>query len=268
MRIRRPKPNSVALAVWCLPILALALALVAITRPEQAVAAPAKNSCEACHSNPDFLVQNKQLFDYFQEWTGSVHEQEGVSCVDCHGGNAAAADKAEAHADGVGASDPDSGVYYANIPDVCGSCHAEILAGFRKSHHFEHLRGKERDPQGPSCVTCHGSIDSEVLNVNSVAAACARCHNDERDNHPEHPEKAQAILNRFLSIDRFYRYIGIRAEPDEARAFFERIDPKLRKLAVTWHGFDLEQIEAETAEVFTLLEVKRDEIRARRAEAE
>jgi hypothetical protein len=54
-------------------------------------------------------------------------------------------------------------------------------------------------------VTCHGSINSEVLNVNSVAVACARRHNEERDNRPNDPEKARAVLNRFLSIRRFHR---------------------------------------------------------------
>ena len=106
-----------------------------------------------------------------------------------------------------------------------------------------------------------------MLNVNTVADSCARCHNEERDNHPDNPAKARAILNRFLSIHRFYRYITIRAEPKEARAFFEAIDPQLEQLSVTWHTFDLEKIDEELQQVLSVMRAKRDELRQRRAAA-
>jgi hypothetical protein len=231
--------------------------------PESAIS-PSGNPCEDCHRDPDFLVTNNQLYDYYQQWSGSVHQLEDVSCDDCHGGDAAATDKDAAHADGVRASDPTSGIYFKNVPDTCGTCHEEILTGFSESKHFEHVEKEKGEEQGPTCVTCHGSIDSAVLNVNTVTEACARCHNAESDNHPENPEKAQAILNRFLSIQRFYRYITIRAEPEEARAFFSALDPVLRKLSVTWHTFDLDLIDKETTEVLALMKAKRDEIRVRR----
>jgi nitrate/TMAO reductase-like tetraheme cytochrome c subunit len=236
----------------------------AAAAPPESAASPAENTCEDCHRNPDFLVTNNQLYDYYQQWSGSVHQLEDVSCDDCHGGDARAADKETAHADGVRASDPASGIYFKNIPDTCGTCHEEILEGFSQSQHFEHVEKKKGEEQGPTCVTCHGSIDSAVLNVNTVGEACMRCHNAESDNHPENPEKAREILNRFLSIQRFYRYITIRAEPEEAQAFFSALDPKLRKLSVTWHTFDLDVIDAETTAVLGLMKAKRDEIRVRR----
>jgi hypothetical protein len=257
----------VALGVSSTPLLALFLSLVLLVSPGRAAGADEASSCEDCHSDADFLVTNKQLYDYYQEWTASIHKQEEVSCDDCHGGNAEASGKVEAHGDGVRASDPASGVYYKNIPDMCGGCHEEILEGFRSSDHFEHVEKKKKnDDQGPTCVACHGSINSEILNVNSVAAACERCHNQERDNHPENPEKARDILNRFLSIHRFYRYITVRAEPAEAKAFFGELDPRIQQLSVTWHTFDLDAIDKGTAEVLTLLKAKRDELRKRRAE--
>jgi hypothetical protein len=265
MKSRRSKLHRVVLAVLPLPLLALFAALVSFGQPGYAAAEA--NSCEDCHSNPDFLVQNKQLFDYYRQWESSIHWQEGVTCEDCHGGNAEASDKDKAHGDGVKASDPASGIYYKNIPDTCGACHEEILEGFRKSNHFEHLDTKKDEPQGPTCVTCHGAINSEILNVNSVTEACARCHNAERKNHPDHPEKARAILNRFLSIHRFYRYIAIRAEPEEARAFFQAVDALTKKLVITWHTFDLEKIDQGTTEVLALLKAKRDQIRIRRQKA-
>jgi hypothetical protein len=53
----------------------------------------AVDTCVDCHSTPTFLVTNRKLFDYFQKWTSSLHKQEGVTCVDCHGGDPTRADK-------------------------------------------------------------------------------------------------------------------------------------------------------------------------------
>jgi hypothetical protein len=219
--------------------------------------------CVECHSNPRFLVTNNKLYEYFQEWELSVHKQEEVACVDCHGGNPGASDKKEAHGDGVGAADKASGIYFENVVKTCGDCHEDILEGFQESNHFEHMVAGEEEEQGPTCVTCHGSINVVILNVNSVQAACVRCHNEETENNPDIPEKAHVILNRFLSMHRFYRYIAIRAEPLEARQFFHEVDPSLRKLSVTWHTFDLDQIGEETSQVLGRLKAKRDEVRAR-----
>jgi len=247
-----------------LPLL-IALALFVALAPNAGASDEApENSCDACHGNPDFLVTNKQLYDYYQEWSRSVHRQEEVGCDDCHGGDAEEADKDKAHAEGVSASNPASGIHYKNIPETCGGCHEAVFEGFTTSVHFEHVEKKKGEQQGPTCVTCHGAIDSEVLDVSTVAEACARCHNEETENHPDHPEKARAILNRFLSIQRFYRYITVRGEPAEARAFFESIDPVMQQISVTWHTFDLEKIDAETAVVLILMKAKRDEVRNRR----
>jgi hypothetical protein len=225
--------------------------------------AESEDSCVDCHGDPGFLVTNKKLYDYFQQWEASVHRQEGVSCDECHGGRPDAADKDAAHAGGVGASDPQSGVYYANVADTCGTCHDTILEGFRTSEHFAHIEKKD-DKQGPTCVTCHGSINVEVLTVNSVEAACVRCHDEASGNHPEMPRRARDVLNRFLSIHRFYRYIAVHADPEEARTFFEAFDRRMEALSVTWHTFDIERAEAETAAALAVLKEKRAELRRRR----
>ncbi len=249
------------------------MALIALVLPgllsassEAQTQAEERDYCVECHSNPKFLVTNKKLYDYFQQWASSVHRQEDVSCMDCHGGDGTASDKTEAHGGAVAEAVEASGVNFKNIPDTCGGCHEGILEGFQKSAHFEHVVAKEQVAQGPTCVTCHGSINVGILNVNSVEEACARCHNQESDNHPENPAKARLILSRFLSIHRFYRYITIRIEPEEARAFFEDIDRRLQRLSVTWHTFDLPKIEEEVDEVLSVLKVKRDEVRRKRAE--
>jgi formate-dependent nitrite reductase cytochrome c552 subunit len=249
-----------------LALMALVLPGLLSTSPEAQTRVEERDTCVECHSNPKFLVTNKKLYDYYQQWTSSVHRQEDVSCVDCHGGDSATSNKNEAHGGAVAEATEVSGVNFRNIPDTCGGCHEGILEGFRKSAHFEHVAAKEQEAQGPTCVTCHGSINVGILNVNSVEEACTRCHNRESDNHPENPAKARLILNEFLSIHRFYRYITIRTEPEEGKAFFEDVDLKLRRLSVTWHTFDLPKIEEELEEVLALLKAKRDEVRRRRAE--
>ena len=101
--------------------------------------------------------------------------------------------------------------------------------------------------------------------------ALAREHHPDTNEGSKHSEEkfkliseAYNILGGFLSIQRFYRYIAIRATPDEAQKFFTEMDVRMGHLALTWHGFDLEKIDAETAEVLTTLKAKRDEIRQRR----
>jgi hypothetical protein len=251
-------PSSIPL------LLALLLPLALVDQAGHA--AEKANTCEVCHKDPDLLVTNKPLYDYYQEWSMSVHRQESVTCDDCHGGDPRTSGKDAAHGDGLGASDPSSGIHYAKVAETCGGCHQEILEGYRKSQHFEQVAAAKEQELGPTCVTCHGAINSDVLDFTSVGAACARCHNAERDNFPEYPAEAEKILNKFHSIHRFYRYIGIRAEPAEAKDFFEDLDARLQHLTVTWHTFDLEKIRAETAEVLTLLKAKRDEIRSRKAQ--
>jgi hypothetical protein len=120
-----------------------------------------------------------------------------------------------------------------------------------------------QEEQGPNCVTCHGSINSTVLNVNTVQEACARCHNDESENHPEIPEQAKTVLNKFLSIHRFYRYITVKGDPNETKEFFQNIGDRVYKLSVNWHTFDLDTAEEATGTLLDLLKKKRDEVRKR-----
>ena len=75
----------------------LLLPLVVLLPLELSASEREEDSCVDCHSDPDLLVKNKKLYDYFQEWSASVHKQEDVSCSDCHGGNPEVDDKDAAH---------------------------------------------------------------------------------------------------------------------------------------------------------------------------
>ena len=263
-----------------LPLAAVAcLASPAAGAPEPKAAA---NSCVTCHADPDFLVTRPRLYEYFQDWQQSLHAREAVSCSDCHGGRPEAAGKSEAHAGALGEDEAESAVNFANIPATCGGCHGDIEDAYRESKHFEHLVALQKeakvvpaakgakhatngnDKQGPSCVTCHRSMNTLVLDVTTVEAACSRCHNEKRDNHPEVPEAARQALNRFLSIDRLHRYVAVRMDPAASRPFLEGIDQEVEELQVQWHTFDLERIETATRRILEQLQRQRDEIRAAR----
>jgi nitrate/TMAO reductase-like tetraheme cytochrome c subunit len=241
------------------PLLALLL-FVSVAPWGSAGAAETGDSCVDCHSDPSFLVTNKKLYDYFQKWRDSIHGQEEVTCADCHGGDPDTADKRAAHGGNLEASDSVSAVNFRNIPSTCGSCHEEIYEGFRKSEHFAHVVAKEQEAQGPTCVTCHGSINVAVLNVNTVEETCSRCHDEDSENHPETPERARSLLNRFLSIHRYYRYITVRGDPAETKGFFDAVDARIHALSVTWHSFDLDAIEEKTEAVLESVRTKREEV--------
>jgi len=256
MSRERLRPRVPETGRWRLKLFVLALSallLLTLVAWESPRAQEAKDSCVDCHSKASFLVTNKKLYDYFQRWGSSIHKQEGVTCVDCHGGDRQSSDKETAHGGDLDAADAKSAVNFRNIPKTCGGCHEDIYRGFRESAHFEHLVSKGQEDQGPTCVTCHGSINVEVLNVNTVEETCRQCHNDETGNSPENAQEARALLNRFLSIHRYYRYITVRSDPAESKRFFDGVDAQLRDLSVSWHGFDLDEIGEKTEAVLHAL---------------
>ena len=247
-------------AVTALPAF-LALLLCSTPWGSASAAEEANGSCVECHSDSELMVTNKKLYDYFLRWGSSIHKQEGVSCDDCHGGSPEISDKQGAHGGDLGGAEAKSAVNFRNISDTCGECHEDILEGFRKSEHFEIVsNGEAVEQQAPTCVTCHGSINVAVLNVTTVEEICQECHNADSDNQPENPREARALLGSFLSIHRYYRYITVRGDPIETKAFFENIDEQIRDLIVTWHSFDLEAIDKKTEAVLQKLKAKREEV--------
>ncbi|MHC4957271.1 MAG: hypothetical protein ACYTGN_02770 [Planctomycetota bacterium] len=142
----------------------------------RSMTAPANQpqTCGRCHTN------NSR--DIAAEFSASVHGRavgDGLrgapSCADCH----------DAH----GATPP--GV--SDIVHVCGRCHTNTAAHFRKSPHFTaDMRcdscHKEADEQGPEyrgagCTTCHGvhAIErpgAHMLQGDDVGH-CGHCHRDD-----------------------------------------------------------------------------------------
>ncbi len=221
----------------------------------------ANDSCIDCHSDPDLIVTNKKLFDYYKEWNKSVHKQEEVTCSDCHGGNPDVSDKAKAHGGSKGARKMRRAVSFQNVPETCGQCHDDILDGYVKSNHFKHLKTRKQVKHGPNCVTCHGSLNSVALNVNTVSQTCQVCHNQKTQNNPEIPQKAEWLLNKFLSIHRLFRYITIKGRSADDLVFLKKAGTQIESLSEEWHTFNLKSFEQKTRLILDDLKGKRNEIR-------
>lgn len=224
-------------------------------------------SCIRCHSDPDFLVTHPRIYEYYRDWERSIHAQEGVTCSDCHGGNPNARDARRAHAEFAGENEARSAVGFSRVAETCGDCHDEILDAYRQSKHFAKLKEEKGDRHGPTCVTCHSAMNTLTLDVTTVETACARCHKEGTKIDPKIPQQARGALNKFLSIDRFHRYIAARMDPAQSGLFFREVDARVESLSILWHTFDLERIDAETRAVLDVMRAKRDEIRQQRAPA-
>lgn len=199
-----------------------------------------ENSCVRCHSE---LSASTFVGVKSHAWKGSIHQQHGVTCDKCHGGDPKSAEQVAAHAGIVGSSNPQSPVYFKNIPATCGKCHGAEYYKFTQSRHFQML---ESSGKGPECVTCHGSMVTKVLAPGSLAATCDRCHNERMGIFPEVPQKAKAVL-LLLRESRALLAAEERLHPhpkkgsDAARSFGEARGA-LHSAVLEWHRFDLDAI--------------------------
>ncbi len=194
-----------------------------------------------CHED----VIRKQATDNFQQWSDSVHSQYYVTCDACHGGNPAADTEAGAHASMKNASDPNSTIYFKNIPDTCGKCHSDVLANFKNTMHYQRLRAESR---APSCITCHQPHTFKVLKASELTNVCSVCHNP-KDNiaPPEVPNEAKQALEKQTELQDEI----LKAKDTVAQAKAQGIDVSTAQMDIDaavavmnnapslWHGFNL-----------------------------
>ena len=152
---------------------------------------PAANTCLTCHATQT----DTRLATPASLFAGpDVHRERGFACVDCHGGDSAAADKARAHDAGKGFKGAPKGP--AQIA-ACARCHSDAdvmrrfapkqrvdqAAEYATSVHGKQLAAGHTDVA--TCASCHGphgirlvsDAKSPVFPTN-VAATCATCHAD------------------------------------------------------------------------------------------
>jgi Cytochrome c3 len=170
-----------------LALLGLLLTAAAGVAPGRGEAAET-NACIDCHA-----ILPAPLNTPVDAMQHDVHAAKGISCVDCHGGDAQATDDS--------AMSPQKGFLgvpkRADIPAFCGRCHADgaymrrfnprlptdQLAQYWTSVHGQRLR--QGDQKVATCVSCHGAhgilapdqAESPVYAAN-VPATCGGCHSN------------------------------------------------------------------------------------------
>lgn len=137
-----------------------------------------RNACITCH---EFL--GGELAKPVSEWRGSIHQQNGITCDLCHGGDASislgnvgglsskefedARSRAMSKSHGFRGKPSGKAMF-----DLCGQCHVASVGRYAGS-----IMGKAYlgDKGGPSCVKCHNAHNNVIPEVPKV---CAGCHKD------------------------------------------------------------------------------------------
>ncbi len=155
-------------------------------------------TCATCHSSAVFMRSYNQALPIDQEekYKTSVHgmrlakgDSNVAVCSSCHGSH-----------DILRAVDAKSSVNAINLPNTCGTCHANAeymkeysigtdqLAEFRTSVHGKALLEKH-DLGAPSCNDCHGNHGAAPPEVASISKVCGTCHAMNASLFAESPHK-------------------------------------------------------------------------------
>ena len=146
-----------------------------------------ENSCISCHE--ELGGTHGQITG---DWAESVHAQQGVGCVSCHGGDPTQEEAGAAMSPEAGYLGP---LPKERIPGLCGSCHTRVdlmrpygLPTDQFDQYWQSQHGQallEGDPNVATCFDCHDG--HRVLKTTDPAsdvypsnepAMCARCHSD------------------------------------------------------------------------------------------
>jgi hypothetical protein len=151
--------------------------------------AQAVNSCLDCHSALDGPLQVTP-----EKFSQDIHAQKGLTCVNCHGGDASSYDPDQAMSRKAGWKGK---IDRRQIPQLCGGCHSnpafmrqynpslrtDQLDQYHTSMHGKRLAAG--DTKVAVCVDCHSVHDlrppgdpRSPVNPVNVAKTCSRCHSD------------------------------------------------------------------------------------------
>lgn len=157
------------------------------TVPHLASADNNSNTCVTCHA-----TQTGKSAQIVKDWQSSIHSERGVTCADCHGGDATAATQEASMSVKAG--------YIGipkkqDIPAMCAGCHANIemmrqynlptdqWAQYRTSVHGKKL--EQGDANVPTCFTCHDDHGTKKVSdpaakvyVMNVPTLCGGCHSN------------------------------------------------------------------------------------------
>lgn len=192
---------------------------------------PAETVCIQCHAG----LPGK-LGAPVGEWRGSVHERNGISCHDCHGGDPTDFANAKHPARGfIGAPE------YDQVPEFCGRCHVGVLADYQESAHGLKVR-----EGGAQCVICHGNHAVQEARLDLINEQdCSRCHDygraaEIRTALAETDARFAAVGGEFERL----RRLGVDIESLKGRLFDLR-----NRFHRVFHSVDVDKVRAETSGV-------------------
>ena len=136
------------------------------------------STCGRCHGDSKIIEQGKiRIGNVLALYQDSIHGKAisrsgllvAANCTSCHGNH-----------DIRQRTDPESRVYRANIPAVCGSCHEGIKTLYDQGAHGAALaKGRAN---APVCIDCHTAHHIQRADVTSwrldVIRECGTCHAD------------------------------------------------------------------------------------------
>ena len=169
-------------------------------------------------------------------WKGSVHEENGIACNACHGGDPRDAANAMKKERGfLGAPK------YNDVPAFCGRCHVGVLKDYLASGH-----GRALASGGPSCVICHGSHQIVKASLELInEKACSRCHSYERAKIIRGAMRETEAL--IVAIDgriKAYKQVGTDVERLEKELFATR-----NSFHSLFHNVDVKRVTAESTRI-------------------
>ena len=198
-----------------------------------------------CHED----VIRKRATDNFQQWSDSSHSKYFVTCDVCHGGNPDKKTETEAHSMMKNISDPESGIYFKNIPDTCGKCHVKELDHFKNTMHYQRLRSTTK---APSCTTCHRPHSFKVLKASEITTICSSCHNLKDQiasaNVPKDAkfalEKADEFKEEILNTKKLLADAKVAGKDvSDAQKDMDKAIAIMDDVPFMWHSFNLKDFD-------------------------
>ncbi len=206
----------------------LLLCLILVGLPCLAAAAE-ETVCLQCHGG-----QPGPLGEPVPLWRESVHQGNGISCHDCHGGDPT---------DFTMAMSPERGFIGVpgedEIPAFCGRCHVGVLEDYRASAH-----GQALGAGGPQCVTCHSNHRIQRASIDLINPQdCSQCHEYGRAEELRQAVSGTDALISGLETDlaELHR-LGLDTEQLSGTVFSSRND--FHRL---FHSVDVEKVRFKTA---------------------
>ena len=226
----------------------LEIAVVFLCSAFSASAQSPENGCVNCHQKQDFYAQYPKLYEYYQQYLLSPHNQAGVTCDACHGGDASARSAAAAHIGVLAMSDESSTLYNQKQPETCGQCHRDKQRQFVQSKHYAALMDHRA---APTCTTCHPAMSRRPELRKIVLNACRNCHSEgNADNLPLIADQAEDVFRKLNIAGGLLGWTRIHYEshgwPDDSRQHVLDLEERHAEIITRIHQFDLGQTDTTT----------------------